>query len=257
LLELRDQRRQSVGLLIRGEVPTTQTLDLQAELAQPFLREVNLPPLKGIFVAAANEEWKLTPIRVEETAEVQTVALRLVIGREAGASRKIEQAIMAVHGVVKFANLGVRNPIAFRPHYPRQQLEQGKGSSQPTARSVVEASQDWRGEPRMRVTVREKAPIEDEDSPYCRAAHRIAALGALKPASQMLQDDKRGKVEGDQHCGLDAERAPERFDQIGSFSGRIRIVFGLVAVAHADVLDKELRHLNRIRQMRQNFRPPK
>jgi hypothetical protein len=71
----------------------------------------------------------------------------------------------------------------------------------------------------MRVTVRKQAAIEDEDSPYRRAADGIAARGALKPALQVLQDDKRGKVEGDQRCGLNAERAPQRLDQVGPLGG--------------------------------------
>jgi len=44
----------------------------------------------------------------------------------------------------------------------------------------------------------------------------------------VLQDDKRGKVEGDQRRGLDSEIAPDRFDEIGAFGGGIRIVLGLV-----------------------------
>ena len=71
-----------------------------------------------IFVAAAYEERKLTAIRREKTAEIQAVALRFVIGHEARSRREVEQAIMAVHGVVKLANLGVRNFIAVGPHHP-------------------------------------------------------------------------------------------------------------------------------------------
>jgi hypothetical protein len=52
-LELRHQSRQGFRLLIRGEVTARQPLDLEPEFAQPFLREVDLPMLEGIFVAAA------------------------------------------------------------------------------------------------------------------------------------------------------------------------------------------------------------
>jgi phage FluMu gp28-like protein len=53
-LELRDQTRQGFRLLIRGEVTARQPLDLEPEFAEPFLREVDLPMLEGIFVAAAH-----------------------------------------------------------------------------------------------------------------------------------------------------------------------------------------------------------
>jgi hypothetical protein len=81
-LELRDQARQGFGLLIRGEVTAGQPLDLEAELAQAFSREVNLPVLKGIFVAAADNERKLIPIGPEQPAKVEPVALRFVIGHK-------------------------------------------------------------------------------------------------------------------------------------------------------------------------------
>ena len=55
-LELRDQSRQGFRLLVRGEVTARQPLDLEPEFAEPFLREVDLPVLKGIFVAAAHQE---------------------------------------------------------------------------------------------------------------------------------------------------------------------------------------------------------
>ncbi len=53
-LELRDQGCQGFGLLIRGEVTARQPLDPEAELAQPFFREIDLPVLKWIFIAAAD-----------------------------------------------------------------------------------------------------------------------------------------------------------------------------------------------------------
>ena len=87
-LELRDQGRQGLGLLIRGEVTAGQPLDLEAELAQPFLREVDLPVLKGIFVAAAHQERELTAVSLKEVAEVEPIALRFVISHEAGSRRR-------------------------------------------------------------------------------------------------------------------------------------------------------------------------
>jgi hypothetical protein len=68
-----------LGLLIRGEVTAGQPLDLEAELAQPFLREGDLPMFKGILVAAADNERKLIPIDSEQPAKVEPVALRFVI----------------------------------------------------------------------------------------------------------------------------------------------------------------------------------
>ena len=39
-----------------GEVTAGQPLDLEAELAQPYLGEVDLAMFEGIFVAAADKE---------------------------------------------------------------------------------------------------------------------------------------------------------------------------------------------------------
>ena len=95
--------------------------------------------------------------------------------------------------------------------------------------------------------VRKKPTIEDENTAYVRPARGFAPLQALKPASQMLQNDKRGKVERNQRCRLDGVRAPDRFDEISPFCGGIRIVLGLVAIAHADIFDEEFRHLGWVR----------
>ena len=46
-LELRDQSRQAFRLFIRGEVTAGQPLNLEAEVAQSFLREIDLPVFKG------------------------------------------------------------------------------------------------------------------------------------------------------------------------------------------------------------------
>ncbi|HKD46904.1 MAG TPA: hypothetical protein VKB67_04415 [Rhizomicrobium sp.] len=43
----------------------------------------------------------------------------------------------------------------------------------------------------------------------------------------MLQDDKRGKIEGDERRGLDGKIAPDRLDEIGAFGRGIGIVLGL------------------------------
>src|SRR5262249_43367972 len=112
-LELRDQSRQSLGLLIRGEVTAWQPLDLEAELAQPFLREGDLPMFKGIFVAAADSERKLIPIGSEQPAKVEPVALRFVIDHKTRCRRQEEQAVVAVHGVIQLADLGIRHLITF------------------------------------------------------------------------------------------------------------------------------------------------
>lgn len=42
-----------------GEITAGQTLDLEAELAQPLRREVDLPVFKGIFIAAAPPQRRL------------------------------------------------------------------------------------------------------------------------------------------------------------------------------------------------------
>ena len=98
---------------MRGEVTAGQPLDLEAELAQPFLREIDLPVLKGIFIAAAHQERELTAVSLKELAEVEPVALRFVVGDEACSSREVEQAIVAVQGVIQLADLGMRHLITF------------------------------------------------------------------------------------------------------------------------------------------------
>src|SRR5258708_28640543 len=95
--------------------------------------------------------------------------------------------------------------------------------------------------------IREKPAIEDENATYLRPARRFSPLGPLKPTSQVLQDDKRGKVKSDQRGGLDREITPDRFDEIGAFGGGIGIVLGLIAISHAHVLDEKFRHLDGIR----------
>src|SRR6266446_2615438 len=121
--------RMTITPVVVGEVTAGQPLDLEAELAQPFFREVDLTVLKRIFIAAADQERELIAISLEEAAEVEPIALRLVIGHEARRGGEIEQAIAAAHGVVQLADLGVRDLIAFGPHHPSRQLEQPEGAS--------------------------------------------------------------------------------------------------------------------------------
>src|SRR5258708_25668595 len=64
-LELPDHGRQGFRLLIRGEVTAGQPLDLEAELAQPFLYETDLPVLKCIFIAPAHPERELATVGLE------------------------------------------------------------------------------------------------------------------------------------------------------------------------------------------------
>ena len=91
-----------------------QPLDPKADFSQPFLCEVYLPVFKGIFVAAAHEERELIAISGEQAAEVEPIALRLVIGHETwpAAARK-NRAIVAVQNALEFAHLGICHPIVF------------------------------------------------------------------------------------------------------------------------------------------------
>ena len=53
-LEPRNRVRQGFRLLIRGEVTAGQPFDFEPQSAQPFLREVDLAMLKGIFVTSSD-----------------------------------------------------------------------------------------------------------------------------------------------------------------------------------------------------------
>jgi hypothetical protein len=125
-LELRDQGGQGFRLLIRREVTAGQPLDPKTEFSQSFVREIDLPMLKGIFATAADEERELVSINPEEAAKVEPIALCFVIGNETGCGREVEQAIVAIQGAVKFADLGISYLIAFGPHRPHHHLEQGE-----------------------------------------------------------------------------------------------------------------------------------
>src|SRR6185312_7028272 len=76
LARICDRCGQGFRLLVRGEVTAGQTLDPKAEHSQPLLREVDLPVFKGIFLAAADKERKLIPIRLEQRDKVEPVTLR-------------------------------------------------------------------------------------------------------------------------------------------------------------------------------------
>src|SRR5262249_34852722 len=141
---------------------------------------------KGMFMGGAHLERELSAISLEEAAEVEPIALRFVIGHEACSSREVKQAIVSAHGVVELANLSVRDLIVFGPHNPGHHLEQGEGTAQTPAGPVGEAAQNWRGEPRGRMPVRERAAIEDENAAYVRPARGFAPLSALEPAPQVL-----------------------------------------------------------------------
>jgi len=161
---------------MRGEVTAGQPLDLEAQLTQPFLREIDLPMFKGIFVAAADKERELISISLKETAEIEPIALRFVICVEARCGSEVEHAIVAAQGIMQLANLGVRDLIAFGPHHADRQLEQSEGTAETGAGPIGKAAQDWRGEPRVRVPIREKSAIEDEDAAYLRPARRFTPL---------------------------------------------------------------------------------
>jgi hypothetical protein len=91
------QPRQRFRLFIRGEMPTGQPFDLEAEFDQSFLCEVDLSGFKWIFLAAAHQERELIAISLEELAEIEPVALCIVVSRETGARREVEAAIMAIY----------------------------------------------------------------------------------------------------------------------------------------------------------------
>jgi hypothetical protein len=204
-----------------GEVTTGQTLDPKTERFQPFLREVHLPVFKGIFNAAAHQERELIAISLEEVTEVEPVALRFVISHEARCCGQVEEAIVPVQGALELAELGVCYVIVFGPHLPYSwhPLEQPQRSANTLASPVGEAAQHRRGVPRVGVPVGKKTAIEDENSVYIRPAGGFTAASALKPTSQVLENDKRGKVEGNQRRRLDAEIAPDRFDEIRTLRG--------------------------------------
>lgn len=167
-LEVRDQSRQGFRLFIRGEVTAGQALNLEAEVAQSFLREIDLSVFKGIFVASPHQEREPIAIRLEEATEVKPIALRFVISHEARSCGEVEKTIMAVHSAMELEDFGVSYVIAFRPHLPHSwhPLEQPEGSGHAPAGTVGEVPQHRRRVPRMGMPVREEPAIEDKDSAY-------------------------------------------------------------------------------------------
>ena len=83
---------------------------------------------------------------------------------------------------------------------PGHSFEQREGEA--PAGSLGEAAQHRRRVLRVGVPVSKEAAIEDQNGVYPDHP-RVRPLYALEPASQVLQNDKRRKVEGDQRRGLD------------------------------------------------------
>jgi len=123
-------------MFIRGEVTAGQPLDPEAELAQSFVREVDVPVFKGILVAATHQERELIAIGIEELTEFEPIALCIVIGYGARSRGEVEQVIVAVHGGMEFVQLRVCYLIAFGPHLPYswRPLEQREGTAEVPAR---------------------------------------------------------------------------------------------------------------------------
>src|SRR5215471_6010878 len=151
MLELCDQSRQGFRLFIGGEVTAGQTLDPKAEFSQSFLREIDLPMLKRIIVAAAHQKRELIAISLEELTEVEPIALLFMIRHEACCGGEIEQAIVAVHRGIELTEFGIPYVIALGPHFPysRHPLEQPEGTAHTLAGSVGKEAQHRRRVPRM------------------------------------------------------------------------------------------------------------
>src|SRR5258708_9543478 len=179
LLELSEQCRQGVWLLLRGDVTAGQALDLKPEFAQAPSREVNLPMFKRIFVVAAYEKRKLAAISLEETTEVESIALCFVISYESRCGGEIEKTIVAIHRVIQFAHFGICHVITFGSYHTGHHLERRKGAPHTERGPVREKAQNWRGVPGMGMTIREESSIEDKNASNVWSAHKFAPLGAL------------------------------------------------------------------------------
>ena len=77
---------------------------------------------------------------------------------------------------MQLANLDVCDLIAFGPHHADHHLEQRAGTAQTSTAPIGKAAQDWRGEPWVRVPIRKKSTIEDENAAYLRPARRFTLL---------------------------------------------------------------------------------
>src|SRR5215813_9988799 len=126
-----------------GEVAAGQPLDPEAERAQSFLREIDLPVFKGVFVTAAHEKREPIAVRLEEAAEIEAIALRFVISDEARRGGEVEQPIMTVQCLVKLAEFGLRDVMIPRPQLPDawQPLEQREGAAHARVSPVRETAQ--------------------------------------------------------------------------------------------------------------------
>ena len=78
---------------------------------------------KGIFVTASHQERELISISREEAPEVEPVALRFVINHEACCGGEVEQAIVAAHGAMEFAEFGICYVITLGPHPPYSRIQ--------------------------------------------------------------------------------------------------------------------------------------
>src|SRR5262249_46105065 len=177
-----------------------QTLDLE-KLAQPCLREINLSVFKGVFVTAAHQERELIVICPKKLTEIEPVTLRFVIiNHEAGGGGEVEQSVVTVHGVMKLPQFNFRHAIAFGPHPPDSwhSLERREGTTHPPSSPVGKAAQHRGGIPRMSMPIRKEPAVENKNAANLRSARCFTLLGPLKAASQVLQDDEGGEVEGDQ-----------------------------------------------------------
>src|SRR5215469_14526245 len=101
---------------------------------------------------------------------------------------------------MKFKKLSVRYSIAFRPHFSdaRHHSEHREGTAYASAGTAGKTTQERRCVPRMSVSIRKKPTIEDECPADHGTAWGFALFHALQPAAQDFQNDKRGKVKGDQ-----------------------------------------------------------
>jgi hypothetical protein len=95
-----------------------QMLDLEAEFAETFMRELDLSVFKGIFIAAAHQKRELMVKSSKELTEVEAVTLRFVISHEARCGGEVKQAIVTVQGSIELADFAICYPIAFGPHHP-------------------------------------------------------------------------------------------------------------------------------------------
>jgi len=105
----------------------------------------------------------------------------------------------------------------------------------------------------MRVTVGKEASVEHENAADARALGAFAALGTLQTPTQDLEYDERREVKCDERGRRNGVAAPHGFDEIGALRRGIAVVFRFVRIAHAEILDEDLRHDVGARQVRVNL----